>query len=54
MIHDQHAWSLNDGTAPRFYAYCSCGVCGPLRIRREDAERDDQGHAEVCSAKEAA
>lgn len=49
MIHDQEPW-----ITPRFYAYCSCGVCGPLRIRREDAERDDQGHAEVCSAKEAA
>jgi hypothetical protein len=34
----------------RYYAYCSCGVCGPIRTRREDAEADDSAHQEVCSA----
>lgn len=32
----------------RAYAYCRCGVCGPLRARVVDAEADDAAHGEVC------
>jgi hypothetical protein len=39
---------------PQFYAYCArkgCGVCGPIRRRREDAEGDSAAHDAVCSSR---
>jgi len=50
VIHRQESGSHNsDRFSVRFYAYCSCGVCGSLRRTREDAEADDRAHNEVCS-----
>ena len=37
---------------PRFYAYCPCGVCGPIRFRYEDAKLDEREHDSVCSMDE--
>jgi hypothetical protein len=34
---------------PLFYAYCRCGVCGPMRRTVEAAKADEKAHAEVCS-----
>lgn len=46
MIHTQTAaWPAT----PRFYAYCPCGVCMPLRRDRETAEQDDTSHRELCT-----
>lgn len=45
MIHAQD----NGHDDPfRFYAYCRCGVCGPIRPTRVLAEGDDEAHASVC------
>jgi hypothetical protein len=32
-----------------FYAWCRCGVCGPPRVRKALARRDERAHASVCS-----
>lgn len=50
MIHDQEPWPAHN-TRPRFYAYCRCGVCGPLRAVQKDARADELAHDEVCSSK---
>jgi hypothetical protein len=34
-----------------FYAYCTCGVCGPIRRSRDAANADDRAHVEICSEK---
>lgn len=34
-----------------FYAYCACGVCGPIRRSRDAAKADDRAHRQVCSEK---
>lgn len=47
MIHEQIPYFGGEPTM--FYAYCDCGVCSRLRVRREDAQRDDEAHGEVCS-----
>lgn len=38
----------------RFYAYCKCGVCGPVRRTKLAAKRDERAHASVCSTRKAA
>lgn len=52
-VHNQEPYSRSD-TLPRWYAYCSCGVCGPLRSTRLLAVLDEGAHADVCSATKAA
>lgn len=36
--------------APRYYAYCPCGVCGPIRSNYEWAVDDEDAHDSVCRA----
>lgn len=46
MIQKQE---VHGGDRARFYAYCGCGVCGPLRVDRRLAVDDERVHAKVCS-----
>jgi hypothetical protein len=48
MVHEQDYVPWCHGT--RFYAYCACGVVGPLRLTSSAAEADERGHAQVCSS----
>jgi hypothetical protein len=49
MVHKQEGETRRE--APRWYAFCSCGVCGPLRAQKTLAQDDDRLHAKVCSSK---
>jgi hypothetical protein len=33
------------------YAYCFCGVVGPLRVNRLAAVLDESAHHEICTAR---
>lgn len=46
MIHTQEHHGPDTA---RHYAYCPCGVCGPIRRTRQEAIADHDAHALVCS-----
>jgi hypothetical protein len=46
MIQEQR----DNHEPPRYYAYCPCGVCGPIRASHEQAVADEDAHDSVCRA----
>jgi hypothetical protein len=44
-VHEQ---DRHPHDTPRFYAWCSCGVCGPLRRSRVTAGIDAHVHSLAC------
>jgi hypothetical protein len=47
-VHEQ---DRHHEDTPRWYAWCECGVCGPLRTSRVTAGADAHAHARVCGGK---
>lgn len=48
-VHEQHPTPMHGMSSPRWYAWCPCGVCGPLRVVREGAVVDEVVHRGVCT-----
>lgn len=46
--HGVHRQQEHAHDTPRFYAWCSCGVCGPLRSSRVTAGHDAHVHSLAC------
>jgi hypothetical protein len=46
-----HRQEVHGGDSARFYFWCRCGVCGPLRADRRLAVDDERLHLKVCAAK---
>lgn len=52
VIHEQGPQPGQGHAVPLFYAYCACGLCGPMRRNIEAARLDEEAHAEVCRDRE--